>query len=89
MRNFFGKGYYFFWIQTDRRDRLAKYLLENGVYTTFRYWPLNKVKLLKKYCRDIDLINTDYISKKTLNIPLHHSLSDEDVSKIIELIQNF
>jgi len=82
-------SYYFFWIQTDRRDRLAKYLLENGVYTTFRYWPLNKVKLLKKYCRDIDLINTDYISKKTLNIPLHHSLSDEDVSKIIELIQNF
>ena len=82
-------SYYFFWVQTERRDDLAKYLLEKGVYTTFRYWPLNKVKLFNQYVDDDILVNTDYISNHTLNIPLHHSLSDEDVSKIIELVYNF
>ena len=41
-------SYFFFWVQTDRRDDLAKYLLEKGVYTTSRYWPLNKVKLFNQ-----------------------------------------
>jgi aminotransferase len=42
-------SYYFFWIQTKYRDELAKFLLNKGVYTTFRYWPLNKIELFSKY----------------------------------------
>ena len=82
-------SYYFFWVQTKKRDELARYLLNNGVYSTFRYWPLNKVKLFRKYVDDSNLRNTDYISSNTLNIPLHHSLSDDEVSKIIDLIRSF
>lgn len=89
INNNYVSSYYFYWIQTDRRDQLAKYLLEKGVYTTFRYWPLNKIKMFSKYTNNDQLLNTDYISKHTLNIPLHHSLSDNDISKIIEMIRNF
>ena len=82
-------SYYFFWIQTEHRDALAKYLLDNGIYTTFRYWPLHKVELFKKFNVENAYPNTDYISSHTLNLPLHQSLSEEDVNKIIKLISEF
>ena len=81
-------SYYFFWIQTDYRDKLAKYLLDNGVYTTFRYWPLHKVEFFKEYV-DGDYPNTDYIASHTLNLPLHQGLSNCDVEKVVNLIMNF
>lgn len=84
----FQSSYYFFWIQTEKRNELAKYLLDNGVYTTFRYWPLHKVNFFKKYI-DGEYPNTEYIANYTLNIPLHQGLSDYDVEKIICLIKSF
>jgi len=80
-------SYYFFWIQLEKRDELARYLLDNGVYTTFRYWPLHKVQYFKLNGKD--LYNSNYACRHTLNIPLHQSLSDEDVYKVIELIRKF
>lgn len=81
-------SYYFFWIQTKYRDELAKFLLNKGVYTTFRYWPLNKIELFSKYT-DNECPNSDYAALHTLNIPLHQSLSDEDVNLIINGIKEF
>ena len=81
-------SYYFFWIQTKFRDKLAKFLLENGIYSTFRYWPLHRVKLFSKYLLS-EYPNSDYAASHTLNIPLHQSLTDEDVSLIIDCIKLF
>ncbi len=81
-------SYYFFWIQTKHRNDLAKFLLDKGVYTTFRYWPLNKIKLFSKYVVD-EYPNSDYAASHTLNIPLHQSLSDKDVNLIINSIKEF
>ena len=36
-------SYYFYWIQVSERNKLAHYLKDHGVYTTFRYWPLSRV----------------------------------------------
>ena len=80
-------SYYFFWIQTKYRDQLAKHLLKHDIYTTFRYWPLHKIKLFNKkkiFCDD-----SEYASNYTLNIPLHQSLNDEDVDKVINTIKSF
>jgi dTDP-4-amino-4,6-dideoxygalactose transaminase len=81
-------SYYFFTIQTKHRTELANYLLANDVYSTFRYWPLNKIKLFKQYVND-DFPDSEYASSHSLNIPLHQSLSNGDVKKIIALIKNF
>ena len=54
LNEYIKSSYYFFWVQTERRDELARYLLNNEVYTTFRYWPLNKVKLFKEYVDKTD-----------------------------------
>ncbi|MDF1882121.1 DegT/DnrJ/EryC1/StrS family aminotransferase [Sulfurimonas sp. MAG313] len=67
---------------------MAKYLLDNGVYTTFRYWPLHKVEFFKPYVTKA-LPNSEYISKHTLNLPLHQSLSNEEIQTIITLIKDF
>jgi len=81
-------SYYFFWIQTEHRDELAKFLLDKGVYTTFRYWPLNKIELFSEYVIE-EYPNSDYATSRTLNIPLHQSLSDEDVDLVINSIKEF
>lgn len=79
-------SYYFYWIQTDFRDKLAKYLRNNGVYTTFRYYPLH---LVPYYNIDEKIPVSSQVSNETLCIPLHQSLKDNDVSKVVELIKNF
>ncbi|OQX74451.1 MAG: hypothetical protein B6D59_02505 [Campylobacteraceae bacterium 4484_4] len=81
-------SYYFFWVQTPERDRLARYLLDHEVYTTFRYWPLHKVKYLERYVTG-SYPNSDYAAAQTLDLPLHQSLADGEVEKIIDLIRKF
>jgi aminotransferase len=83
-------SYYLFWVQTDHRDFLARFLKDNGVYTTYRYWPLHKVKLFAEAAgKTPDLPGAEEASRRTLNIPLHQSLTDDDVTKIIKLVKKF
>ena len=80
-------SYYFYWIQVEDRNELAKPLKERGIYTTYRYWALNHVDYFN--IQDNSLSNTDFASKKTLNLPLHPSLSDADVKKVIKIVNEF
>jgi dTDP-4-amino-4,6-dideoxygalactose transaminase len=80
-------SYYFYFVSLKKRDHLARFLLEHDIYSTFRYWPLHKINYFK-----IDkqqLPNSDYISNNMLNLPLHQSLSDDDVSKVIDTVKKF
>ena len=82
-------SYYMYWIQLeseDDRNGLAKYLKENGIYTTFRYYPLHWVKY---YDDNSDLPNTETAANTTLCLPLHQSLSFDDVNQVIEAIRNY
>lgn len=88
LKNYATSSYYFFWIQLEQRDELARYLLDNEVYTTFRYWPLHKVDYLTQYSIK-EYPNSEKISKVTLNLPLHQSLTDKEVDKVIDLIKAF
>lgn len=79
---------YFYTIQSDRRDLLARYLLENGVYSSLRYSPLHKMRLfegdnLKEYP------GAEHFFNKSLNIPIHSSLDRIEIEKIINLIKKF
>ena len=84
-------SYYFYWIELEKRDALARHLLDNGVYTTFRYWPLHKVDYFRQRATiaRTGLAGADRASGHALNIPLHQSLTDDDVSRIIDLIRRF
>jgi len=79
-------SYYMYHIQTSHRDELAKYLRLKGIYTTFRYYPLHLVEYFNSNAK---LPNTEYAANHTLCIPLHQSLSDDDVQLIISSIKGF
>lgn len=77
-------SYYFYWIQLDNRDELARYLRANDVYTTFKYWPLHLA-----YKTGDSLPNAEWAAEHTLNLPLHPGLTDSDVGRICELIKGW
>lgn len=81
-------SYYFYWIQVKngKRDELAKYLREKGIYTTFRYYPLHWVDL---YGVKEQFENAEYAANNTLCIPIHQSLTESDVGLIIDSIKSF
>ena len=77
-------SHYLFWIQTAHRDDLARHLYANGVYTTFRYFPLHWA-----FGLDQDLPNAEQAARRTLCLPLHQNLTDDHVFEIVTLIQRF
>lgn len=85
--DYISSSYYLYWIQTKYRDNLAQYLYKHGIYTNFRYWPLNKVKYYNLSSEDLP--NTNYVSETTLNLPLYQNLTDTEVYMIIEKIYDF
>ena len=83
-------SYYMYHIQLKNskdRDKLAKYLKQNKIYNSFRYYPLHWVKYFK--LNKINLPNTEYAANNTLCIPLHQGLKQDDVFYIIETIKKF
>ena len=82
-------SYYFYHIQmkNNMRDELAMYLRQKGIYTTFRYYPLHKVSMYG--CKNEKYENAEYAANHTLCIPIHQTLSDEEVIFISEQIKDF
>jgi aminotransferase len=81
-------SYYFYHIQLegDRRDAMARYLREKGIYTTFRYFPLHRVKF---YGLDTSLENADYAADHTLCLPIHQALTENEVQYIAGQVKLF
>lgn len=76
-------SYYMYWIQTASRDGLAEYLRDNGVYTTFRYYPLHKVY------KQSGLPGAERAASITLSLPLHQAMKEADVVKVCGLVRKF
>lgn len=81
-------SYYFYHVQTknNKRDELAKFLRENNIYTTYRYYPLHRVP---GYGVTANCPNADFAADNTLCLPMHQSLSSADLDYISEKIHEF
>lgn len=79
---------YFFTISSKKRDELAAYLLTNGVYSSLRYSNLSKMSLFSQFVFG-NQPNANKFYDSALNIPIHQHLSDNDVEKIVNLINVF
>ena len=84
--HFVEESYFLFWVFCCQRDQLAKYLKENGIFSTFRYYPLNKTKL---YHDKNILPNVENIYKEVLCIPCHKNLTNNDLKYIVNKINQF
>ena len=81
-------SFYFYHIQlkNGKRDELARYLRERGIYTTYRYYPLHHVPY---YGINGEFPNAEYASDNTLCLPIHQSLTTDEVQLIIDSIKEF
>lgn len=92
--------YHIFPVFSPRRDELQHYLLENGVGTEIHYpipphqqqcykinAPLSSVS--SSSVSSLSLPITEQIHAQELSIPCHQALTDDEVTRIIELLNNF
>lgn len=82
-----GHSYFTYCIRAKNRNLLAKYLLENGVYTTLRYHPLHLNPIYNQ--TNVRLPNCEQLNEDALNIPLHPRLTDKEVEFVVTLIKKF
>ncbi|MCP4603490.1 MAG: DegT/DnrJ/EryC1/StrS family aminotransferase [Proteobacteria bacterium] len=82
-------SWYFYWVQVAQKDRnrLAYYLLENNIYTTFRYWPLHKTEMYRR--SGTHYPGAEVASDTTLLLPMHQGLSDDDVDRVVKTVREF
>lgn len=80
--------HYFYWVQLapEIRDDVAGDLLAAGIYTTFRYAPLHKVAAYATAGQVLP--HTDWAAERTLCLPLHPGLSDDDVSTVAATLRS-
>ncbi len=79
-------SYFTYFIRVPKRDEMAKKLFDEGIYTTLRYHPLHLNPLYKSTAK---LPNSEILNETGLNIPLHPSLSMDDVDQIIDRVKAF
>lgn len=77
---------YFVRVLNGRRNRLAMYLYEKGIYTTLRYHPLHLNPIYKSSAR---LPSCEQLNEEGLNLPLHPNLSESDLDQILCAIRSF
>jgi dTDP-4-amino-4,6-dideoxygalactose transaminase len=70
----------------SNRDELAKYLLDNGIYTTLRYHPLHLNPL---YQSDKVLPNSERLNEISLSLPIHPNLTMDQAEFVVQKIKDF
>ncbi|MEV5823581.1 DegT/DnrJ/EryC1/StrS family aminotransferase [Micromonospora harpali] len=79
--------HYFYCVRFDSqaiRDGVSEDLLANGIYTSYRYYPLHRVR--RYGATDTVLPVTDAVSDTSLLLPAHQSLLDDEVDLIAQQV---
>jgi len=81
--------WHLFVIRTRRRDRLQKYLLEQGIETLIHYpVPPHKQKAYREY-NGLSLPITEQIHKEVLSLPISQVMEMKDAERIAEVLNEF
>ena len=76
-------------IRHPERDRLQKYLFENGVETIIHYpTPPHRQKAYQEYAH-LSLPITEQIHKEVLSLPISPVQNLEQTQKIVEILNRF
>ncbi len=79
--------YQMFGIRSEKRDELMIYLKSQGIATGCHYTPLSVQPLFKPYANGCDFIEKE--ADKFITLPLHATLTNQEVNYIIEKLQSF
>lgn len=83
--------YHQYTIRTPKRDGLRQYLTEKGVGTAIHYpQPLHFQEALKYLgYKEGDFPEAEKAAKEVLSLPIHNTLTDEEVEYVITTIKKF
>jgi dTDP-4-amino-4,6-dideoxygalactose transaminase len=69
------------------RDSVQRFLREQGIETRRYFWPaVHQQKLYRDLWDRQPLPVTERVSSRILNLPIHSSLSDEDVNRVCDAV---
>ena len=81
---------YYILVKNNKRDKLIKYLKQKKINTVFHYVPLHSSPFGKiKSKTKSNMINTNFIYKNLLRLPMHGKLIKKDNVRIAKEIFNF
>lgn len=81
--------WHLFVIRTDKRAKLQTYLQENGIQTLIHYpIPPHKQKAYKFY-NNLSFPITEKIHDEVLSLPISPVMKDEEVDKVIEILNKY
>lgn len=81
--------WHLFVIRTDNREKLQTYLQENGIQTLIHYpIPPHKQKAYKYY-NNLSFPITEKIHDEVLSLPISPVMKNEEVEKVIEILNKY
>lgn len=80
-------AYHLYWILSDKRSDLIRYLNSKGIEVGTHYRPIHTMSAYRNNQAHVPV--TDQVGTQVVTIPIHPNLSDEDVTHVIESINSF
>ena len=83
--------YHLFVVTTDEKDKFVKHLQSNGVNPGFHYpVPCHLQKAYSSLNYKVgDFPNSEYLASHCVSLPMYAELSNDDVNKVIDAINNY
>jgi len=89
IQNYLEHVWHLFVIRTENRDKLQKYLIDNDVQTVIHYpVPPHKQQAYKEW-NDFSYPISEKIHKEVLSFPISPVMKDEEVEKVVQIINNY
>ena len=79
-------SYHLYWIQVKNRTMFMKKMKEKHVETGIHYKPIHTMQFYKE---KLNLAITENVGKQIVSIPIHPNLSENEIDKIIQLVNKF
>ena len=70
----------------NERDKFLEKLNEEGIEGRNVFYPLNSMKIYKKFCKGIKFPNAENFSKKGICLPTSYQLNEYDIKRICKTI---
>lgn len=81
--------WHLFVIRTKNRDHFQKYLTENGIQTLIHYPIPPHKQQAYKYLNNISLPISEKIHGEVLSLPVSPLMTDEEIDRLIEIVNQF
>lgn len=89
IQNYLEHVWHLFVIRTKERDKLQKYLADNGIQTVIHYPVPPHKQLAYKEWNDLNFPITEKIHNEVLSLPISPVMTDDEVQYVVERVNKY